>query len=71
MLTARKLKELQGPKSRSRPLPSDAMLPQNEMCFRCTVLEKCHQNFRPHKLHGGDLYQIHLLITPHWKVLCS
>ena len=46
MLPARKLKDLQGPKSRSRPLPRDAMLPPNEMCFRCTVLEKWHQNFQ-------------------------
>ena len=33
-LAAQKLKELQGPKSRSGPLPRDAMLPPNEICFR-------------------------------------
>ena len=54
-LPAQKLKELQGPKSRFQPLPRDAMLPQNEMCFRCTVLEKWHQDFSPYKLHGGIL----------------
>ena len=56
-LAAQKLKELQGPKSRSQPLPRDAMLPPNEMRFCCTVLEKCHQNFLLYKLHGGKHYK--------------
>ena len=72
-----KLNKLQSPKLRIAQSLLVATLTQNFMRFRCTVMEKCHQNFPPHSSVCDDRYhactfawdKLCALFTPHYKML--
>ena len=72
-----KVIKLQSPKVRLTQSLLVATLTQNFMRFRCTVMEKRHQNVSPHNSVCDDLYhactlawgKICALFTPHWKML--
>ena len=72
-----KVNKLQSPKLRRTQSLLVATFTQNFMRFRCTVMEKRHQNFSPHSSVSDDLYHactfawdiLCALFTPHWKML--
>ena len=76
-LSTPKVNKLQSPKLRITQSLLVATLTQNFMRFRCTVMEKLHQNVSPHNSVCDDLYhacifqwdKLCALFTPHWKML--
>ena len=63
-----KVNKLQSPKLRVTQSLLVATLTQNFMRFRCTVMEKRHQNFPPHSSVCDDLYHA---CTFAWDKLCA
>ena len=72
-----KVNKLQSPKLRLTQSLLVAIFTQNFMLFRCTVMEKRHQNFPPHSSVCDDRYhactfawyKLCALFTPHKKML--
>ena len=63
-----KVNKLQSPKLRLTQSLLVATFTQNFMRFRCTVMEKCHQNFPPHSSVCDDRYHA---CTFAWYKLCA
>ena len=63
-----KANKLQSPKLRLTQTLLVATLTQNFMRFRCTVMEKHHQNFPPHSSVCDDRYHA---CTIAWDKLCT
>ena len=63
-----KVNKLQSAKLRLRQALLVATFTQNFMRFRCTVMEKCHQNFPPHSSVCDDRYHT---FTFAWDKLCA
>ena len=63
-----KVNKLQSPKLRLTQSLLVATFTQNFMRFRCTVMEKRHQNFQPHSSVCDDRYHASTLA---WDKLCA
>ena len=60
-----KVNNLQSPKLRHTQSLLVATFTQTFMRFRCTVMEKCHQNFPPHSSMCDDRYHAHTHTQTH------